>query len=62
MLISFSRSEDRSVRYVAEENIELLHEKPRAGGLMELAGRYFKRWDEAEKKFASNVLDAYPDD
>ncbi|OQD88986.1 hypothetical protein PENANT_c003G11260 [Penicillium antarcticum] len=56
--------EDRSVRYVAEENIEpikpSLAELPR--GLTAIAGKHFKRWDEMRKVFISNVKDEYPDD
>lgn len=31
-------------------------------GLLRLAGRYFKRWDENEERFVSNLRDQYPDD
>ncbi|KAF2827582.1 YccV-like-domain-containing protein [Ophiobolus disseminans] len=54
---------DKSVRYVAEENI-----KPVSAGsqpseaLTRLAGRHFKRWDSENRLFVSNVRDAYPDD
>ncbi|KAL8785936.1 MAG: hypothetical protein Q9213_003085 [Squamulea squamosa] len=53
--------EDKSVRYVAEENIDdaLLHV---GTSLMSLAGRHFKRWDETSKRFISNIRDEYPDD
>ncbi|KAI9822357.1 MAG: hypothetical protein M1827_000076 [Pycnora praestabilis] len=51
--------EDKSVRYVAEENIEIeVLEVPR--NLMNLAGRYFKRW--SNDHFVSNIKDEYPDD
>ena len=30
--------------------------------LMNLAGRFFKRWDSKEHRFVSNVQDEYPDD
>ena len=54
-------AEDESTRYVAEDNIELQHgAQPFA--LMRIAGRYFKRWDKQEQKFASNLRDTYPDD
>ena len=54
------RVDDSSVRYVAEDNIEIIHE---AGPeLMALAGKHFKRWDEASKTFVSNIKDEYPDD
>ncbi|KAI9717423.1 MAG: hypothetical protein M1812_004775 [Candelaria pacifica] len=53
--------EDRSIRYVAEENIEVVTpEVPR--GLMDVAGRYFKRWDRSSSTFVSNIRDEYPDD
>ncbi|KAJ5152841.1 uncharacterized protein N7482_009319 [Penicillium canariense] len=56
--------EDRSVRYVAEENIELilpeLSDLP--PGLLTIAGKHFKRWDETARAFVSNVRDEYPDD
>ncbi|KNG80221.1 F-box domain protein [Aspergillus nomiae NRRL 13137] len=56
--------EDRSVRYVAEENIELLvpdiSELPT--NLTAVAGRHFRRWNEATRSFVSNIKDEYPDD
>lgn len=54
-------ADDKSVRYVAEENIELIRDMPSAI-LMDMAGRYFKRWDHVERKFTSNIVDDYPDD
>ncbi|KAK9420589.1 putative Hemimethylated DNA-binding protein YccV like-domain-containing protein [Seiridium unicorne] len=54
-------ADDKSTRYVAEENIEILHEPP-FGTLIDMAGRYFKRWNAGENKFGSNILDDYPDD
>ncbi|KAK4549025.1 hypothetical protein LTR36_007481 [Oleoguttula mirabilis] len=54
-------ADDKSIRYVAEENITAVREKP-GEGLMGLAGRYFKRWDEGEGRFVSNMRDEYPDD
>ena len=56
-----ARAEDRSVRYVAEENIALIQEDP-SKELMALAGQYFKRWDRAKGVFVSNIKDEYPDD
>ena len=53
--------DDKSVRYVAEENIEIV----RSGfdsSLMALAGQHFKRWDDNANKFISNIKDEYPDD
>ncbi|KAJ5780871.1 hypothetical protein N7457_006031 [Penicillium paradoxum] len=55
---------DRSVRYVAEENIEVI--LPRfadlPSGLIAIAGKHFKRWDQRKKMFVSNMKDEYPDD
>jgi len=51
---------DKSVRYVAEENIELIGEPSEA--ILKLAGRHFKRWDEKNRIFVSNIRDEYPDD
>ncbi|KAI4198404.1 MAG: hypothetical protein LQ348_002028 [Seirophora lacunosa] len=53
--------EDKSVRYVAEENI--VDTDIDAGvNLMRLAGRHFKRWDRPSKTYISNIKDEYPDD
>ena len=58
---NFGRVEDKSVRYVAEENIEIVyHEVPHS--LMGPAGRHFKRWDKTLHCFVSNIRDEYPDD
>lgn len=54
-------AEDKSHRYVAEENIQILRERP-VEELMQVAGRYFKRWDDTANKFVSNLRDQYPDD
>lgn len=52
------------MRYVAEENIwptaPRLADMPR--DLLETAGKHFKRWDEENHVFISNVKDEYPDD
>jgi F-box protein 21 len=54
---------DKSVRYVAEENIEAVSpDKEPSEAMMKLAGRHFKRWDNDEHIFVSNVRDEYPDD
>lgn len=59
--LNFSSVEDRSVRYVAEENIVDIGID--AGvNLMSLAGRHFKRWDRVSKTFSSNIRDEYPND
>lgn len=59
-----TRVEDRSVRYVAEENIDIIcprfTELPQS--LTAIAGKHFKRWDEVTRAFISNVKDEYPDD
>ena len=56
--------EDKSVRYVAEENIEPIApsvaELPES--LMAIAGKHFKRWDEESRMFVSNIRDEYPED
>lgn len=58
-----SRVEDKSVRYVAEENIELIaHPKQLPERLFAIAGKHFKRWDTQTRKFVSNIQDEYPDD
>ncbi|THC87851.1 hypothetical protein EYZ11_012705 [Aspergillus tanneri] len=56
--------EDRSVRYVAEENID-----PMSPPISELpvsltsaAGKHFRRWDTGARRFVSNIRDEYPDD
>lgn len=54
-------ADDKSVRYVAEENIIVLSDTP-TQNLLDLAGRYFKRWDSGQKVFVSNVRDEYPHD
>ncbi|TKX24488.1 putative DNA binding protein 7 [Elsinoe australis] len=53
--------EDRSSRYVAEENIEPIYTDP-SEKVLGMAGRYFKRWDADKRVFVSNVRDEYPDD
>ncbi|KAI9654982.1 MAG: hypothetical protein M1821_005735 [Bathelium mastoideum] len=52
---------DKSSRYVAEENIGISTHEPSAN-MMKLAGQYFKRWDEENGAFVSNIRDEYPDD
>ena len=63
LLITWCRVCDKSVRYVAEENIMPCEAgtKP-SKALLRLAGRHFKRWDEERGVFVSNVRDEYPDD
>ena len=54
---------DKGVRYVAEENIELIGEDYRPSeAMLKLAGRHFKRWDEKNRTFVSNIRDEYPVD
>lgn len=53
--------EDKSVRYVAEENINIVEQEP-LSRLLLIAGQYFKRWDDSSKRFVSNIRDEYPDD
>ena len=54
--------EDRSMRYVAQENIEILRPDNPPDALMRLAGKFFKRWDSKASCFISNILDEYPSD
>jgi F-box protein 21 len=56
-----SSVEDTSIRYVAEENIEILEPEVPVS-LMSLAGRFFKRWDREKRVFVSNIRDEYPED
>lgn len=54
---------DKSVRYVAAENIEPVgRDTLPSAAIMKLAGRHFKRWDAASHTFVSNLRDEYPDD
>jgi F-box protein 21 len=54
---------DKSVRYVAAENISPCEPGTEPSeALLTLAGRYFKRWDGERGVFVSNVRDEYPDD
>ncbi|KAF1946629.1 F-box domain-containing protein [Clathrospora elynae] len=54
---------DKSVRYVAAENIQPVNPKTRPSeAIMKLAGRHFKRWDDEQHLFISNVRDEYPRD
>jgi len=55
-------SGDKSVRYVAEENISLEKNREPCAALMRMAGKWFKRWDAAAGRFVSNIKDEYPDD
>ena len=61
ILLTGSSVEDKSVRYVAEENIEMISREP-SPALMALAGQHFKRWDRGAEAFVSNIKDEYPDD
>ncbi|CCU83137.1 F-box domain-containing protein [Blumeria hordei DH14] len=54
-------AEDTSIRYVSEENIEIIEpEQPLS--LMSQAGKYFKRWDAETHTFISGIKDEYPED
>ena len=53
--------EDTSIRYVAEENMEIIEPEVPIS-LMTLAGRFFKRWDRERRIFVSNIRDEYPED
>ncbi|KAF2857643.1 YccV-like-domain-containing protein [Piedraia hortae CBS 480.64] len=52
---------DHSSRYVAEENILPISERP-CDEIMMKAGKWFKRWDKKLGRFVSNIRDDYPDD
>lgn len=56
------RVEDRSTRYVAEENVQIATPNGPTPSLMAIAGQHFKRWDTKSKVFVSNIRDEYPDD
>jgi len=56
-----SSVEDTSIRYVAEENIEII-EPNFPTSLIGLAGRFFKRWDKETQSFVSNIRDEFPED
>jgi hypothetical protein len=62
-LTPHSVQDDKSIRYVAEENIDLQpgDEVVPEDFPMEI-GKWFKRWDEIQKVFVSNIKDEYPDD
>ncbi|KAF2433823.1 YccV-like-domain-containing protein [Tothia fuscella] len=53
--------DDKTSRYVAEENIGITDAEP-SDALMSLAGRFFKRYDGVERRFVSNIKEDYPDD
>ncbi|KAF2086274.1 YccV-like-domain-containing protein [Saccharata proteae CBS 121410] len=53
--------EDRSARYVAEENINITTERP-PPHLLKWAGQYMKTWSDEEGRFISNIQEEYPDD
>ncbi|TGO41772.1 hypothetical protein BHYA_0016g00090 [Botrytis hyacinthi] len=53
--------EDASLRYVAEDNIEIVAQ-PDLTSLMIVAGQYFKRYDQENCQFIANFRDEYPDD
>jgi F-box protein 21 len=57
------RVHDKSVRYVAAENVEPVgRDTLPSPAIMRLAGKHFKRWDGASHSFVSNLKDEYPDD
>ncbi|ORY15905.1 Hemimethylated DNA-binding protein YccV like-domain-containing protein [Clohesyomyces aquaticus] len=55
---------DKSVRYVAEENITpaIGRSAEPSEAMLRLAGRHFKRWDAESYVFVSNIRDEYPED
>jgi len=54
-------AEDKSSRYVAQENIELT-DGPPSEKLLRHAGRWFRRWDHPTGRFVSNLKHLFPDD
>ncbi|RMZ77761.1 hypothetical protein DV737_g4205, partial [Chaetothyriales sp. CBS 132003] len=58
--------EDESLRYVAEENVELLERHDMRESMWQKfpiqIGKWFKRWDVERGVFVSNVTTEYPDD
>ncbi|KAI9827638.1 MAG: hypothetical protein M1819_006927 [Sarea resinae] len=54
--------DDQTVRYVAEENLQIIHPEQPPADLLISAGKYFKRWDAERCVFVSNIKDEYPDD
>lgn len=60
-MLMLDRGADKSLRYVAEENVIPMREPP-PDSLMNLAGRYFKRYDSETNMFVSNIRDEYPED
>lgn len=56
--------EDKSVRYVAEENIEPIEPdiSQMSKVFVKFAGKHFKRWDSTNRRFVSNLRDEYPED
>lgn len=60
-LLTCCRVDDRSMRYVAQENIAPIDTDP-SEALLRLAGKHFKRWDAEKRRFVSNIKDEYPDD
>jgi F-box protein 21 len=58
-----SSVEDKSVRYVAEENVQIIAPdiSQLPPSLVAVAGKYFKRWDSVSRRFVSNIEDEYPD-
>ncbi|KAH7138303.1 Hemimethylated DNA-binding protein YccV like-domain-containing protein [Dendryphion nanum] len=54
---------DKSVRYVAGENISPAPSSVQPSeALLKIAGRHFKRWDDVNHVFVSNIRDEYPED
>jgi len=54
--------DDKTVRYVAEENVQSSSDSRPPKSVMRTAGRWFKRWDDAACVFVSNIRDEYPED
>ncbi|KAI5283804.1 hypothetical protein KEM54_001827 [Ascosphaera aggregata] len=56
--------EDKTTRYVAEENIKPIFPpwSELSDNFLDMAGQYFKRWDMEKGMFISNMQEQYPDD
>jgi F-box protein 21 len=56
-------AEDGSFRYVAEENILIIKDRPNSSSYLDqMVGRFFLRWDPNNGMFVSNLKAEYPDD
>ncbi|KAF2399951.1 hypothetical protein EJ06DRAFT_477776 [Trichodelitschia bisporula] len=55
-------ADDKTIRYIAQENIVPVQpDEPPSWNLMNVAGRWFKRYDPFSNSFVSNLEQEYPD-